>query len=292
MHRQRIAKLALLAALVGAGGCTLGRNYTAPDGPRYVGSPAPAAHAAEPAAVALRAPVRPLRVVSFNIEFALRVDTAIAVLTQDPALAGADVVLLQEMDAPSTERVARALGMAYVYYPATFHLKAGQDFGNAVLSRWPIVSDAKLILPHVGRINRTTRIATAATIDVAGERVRVYSTHLGTVGDVTRASRRGQLAAVLDDAARFERVIIGGDFNDFAVSRVAVAAGYAWPTEANPRTSRAGRLDHIVVRGFSVPVGAAGVAISRRRASDHWPVWAVGMLDGPVATRTTAAPAR
>src|SRR5687767_7224596 len=141
-------------------GCRTGDNYAGLDGPRHAGglAEAKAAEAGTPAA---------LRVVSFNIERALRVDAAITVLESEPALREADVVLLQEMDHPGTRRVAQALGMAYVYYPGTFSLKTRRDFGNAVLSRWPVVEDSKILLPHLGLFGRLQRTATAATIQRA-----------------------------------------------------------------------------------------------------------------------------
>lgn len=265
----------LLAVAALAAGCTMGRNYP-PDGPRFAGAPVRAAAGRDLAGS--------LRVVSFNIEFALRVDSAIAVLTSDSALAGADVVLLQEMDGESAARVARALGMWYVYYPAVRHSRTGRDFGNAVLSRFPIAGDAKIVLPHRGRLGRTVRTATAVTIEVGPERVRVYSVHLGTIADVGPGARAAQLRAVLADARPWRRVIIGGDFNSHGVARVAQAEGYDWATEHGPRTASAGRWDHILFKGFRVPEGAAGVALSRRaRVSDHWPVWAVAFMAGEPA---------
>ena len=98
-------RILLLSLLVAAAGCRTGRNYPA-EGPRYAG--------AAPAGVATPAPVEhgpvPLRIVSFNIERALRVDTAIEVLRGEDGTRGADVLLLQEMDAEGTQKVAAALG--------------------------------------------------------------------------------------------------------------------------------------------------------------------------------------
>jgi hypothetical protein len=52
------------------------------------------------------------------------VDRAIALLASEPALRGADVLLLQEMNGEATRRIAEALGPWYVYYPAFFHFRA------------------------------------------------------------------------------------------------------------------------------------------------------------------------
>jgi endonuclease/exonuclease/phosphatase family metal-dependent hydrolase len=253
-------------------GCRTGRNYPSPEGPRYAGHPA--AH--DPAGIR---DTTTLRVVSFNIEFALHVDSAIAVLASNPALRDADVLLLQEMDESATRRIADSLHLWYVYYPAIFHLRTHRLFGNAVLSRWPIVEDQKIVLPHVSRFVRTQRTATAATIRVGGSLVRVYSTHLGTMSDVGSGARRDQLKTILADAARYSRVVIGGDMNDAGVGRVARDMGYLWPTEHGPPTSQLGRLDHIFLKGFSSPdSAAAGAVLDVGRTSDHLPVWTVAIL--------------
>lgn len=251
--------------------CQVQRNYTTADGPRYTGSPPP--HI-EPQRLS-----DTLRIVSFNIEYALRVDSALAVLRSEPELRGADILLLQEMDAPATRYIARALGMWFVYYPATLHLRHKRDFGNAVLSRWPIVEDKKIMLPHNARLIGTARTATAATVRIADTDVRVYSAHLGTYANITGAQRRAQLQAILDDARPYSRVVLGGDMNDPAVGAVARAGGYAWPTQEGPRTAAVGRLDHIFLRGLFIPDSAAsGTVLNVREASDHRPIWAIALL--------------
>jgi endonuclease/exonuclease/phosphatase family metal-dependent hydrolase len=217
-----------------------------------------------------------LRVVSFNIEFASRVDSAVALLTTDDALRAADILLLQEVDEAAVQRVARALNAEYVYYPAIHHLRTRRDFGNAVVARWPIVDDEKLVLPHVAVFTRTQRTATAATIRVRGSLVRVYSAHLGTLAEVGPGGRADQLRTILSDAAQYPTIVIGGDMNSGGVGRVAREWGYAWPTEEGPRTTLLGRWDHIFLRGFSEPdagPASTGTILDTRNSSDHRPVW-------------------
>src|SRR5262245_61890875 len=117
--------MALAASLAA---CSPARNYVDPRGPRYTGSFA-------------RAPATGLLVVTFNVRFAQQIDRTEELFRKDDHLRGATVVALQEMDAPGTERLARELGYDYVYYPSALHPQTSRDFGNAVLSRWPIVSD-------------------------------------------------------------------------------------------------------------------------------------------------------
>ena len=266
-----MCRTALLLA-VAVVGCRTGRNYATPEGPRYAGGP-------DQSSAGERPPTDTLRLVSFNIEFSLQVDSAIRVLASDPALRRADVLLLQEMNAEATKRIAGALGLWYVYYPAFFHYRTDRDVGNAVLSRWPIVEDRKIVLPHVSRFVGTQRTATAATVRVGQVLVRVYSTHLGTMGDLAPAARRDQLRAIIADADHYPRVVIGGDMNDVAVGQVARDSGYAWPTERGPATTRLGRLDHIFLKGLAAPdSGSAGTVLDVAGASDHLAIWALGIL--------------
>lgn len=264
------AEAILVLALVGA--CRTGRDYPSALGPRYAGVPTDTVVASAPR-------IQSLRIVSFNIAFARQIDGAITLLSSDSALRGADVILLQEMDAPGTQRIAAALGMWYVYYPAIFHHRTGRDFGNAVLSRWPIVDDAKLVLPHASRYAGTHRCATAATLRVGTSRIRVYSTHLGTVADIGSRQRRDQLRAILADAAEHSLVVIGGDLNDAKVGLLAHEAGYAWPTRHGVSTTRFGRWDHLFLKGLPTPdTVATGTVVDARGVSDHRPVWAIANI--------------
>jgi endonuclease/exonuclease/phosphatase family metal-dependent hydrolase len=253
------------------GGCRTGRNYPDETGPRYAGGP-PVSTAAVPDTISLK-------VVSFNVEFAHQIDSAITLLATDSVLRNASVILLQEMNEKATQRVAEALHLWYVYYPAIYHFRTRQLFGNAVLSRFPVVEDRKIVLPHVSRFVRTQRTATAATIQVGSRRVRVYSTHLGTPTDIGYSARQDQLRAILKDAADERWVILGGDMNDARVGRFVQAGGYDWVTEHGPPTSPLGRIDHIFLKGFRIPDSAsAGAVTSTGGISDHRPVWAVGLL--------------
>ena len=275
---ERLYAFALIAVAM-VGGCRTGRDYTDPLSQRYAGGPA----TTEPRSTNL------LRIVSFNIEFARRIDEAIDLLATDPALRDADLILLQEMDGPGTDRIARALRMRYVFYPAIYHRRTRRDFGNAVLSRWPIVADAKVVLPHASRYAGTHRTATAVTLRVGTSLVRVYSTHLGTPADIGAARRRGQLRAILADASPYRFVIIGGDLNDSRVGLVASESGYQWPTRHGPRTNRFGRWDHIFLKGLRSPEKESSGTSTKRRVSDHYPVWTTAVIpsdsEGPTPVR-------
>lgn len=269
------------AALLGvvAGIACAAHNYESPLGPRYAGAVAPTGRAKPPGAP------QAVRVVTFNIRFARNIDRAIALLESSPALSTADIIALQEMDAPGTQRIAEALAMSYVYYPARFRRSSDRDFGNAILSRWPIVADEKLVLPHRARVGRTGRIATAATILIGDVAVRAYSVHLGTPTEIGPGSRRDQVQAILADALAYPRVVVGGDMNSRGVGKEFRAAGFLWPTEHNPDTHLLFNWDHIFLKGFAPEDSVhAGVVRDTLGASDHHPVWAVALL-AAVATK-------
>lgn len=265
------AAAVLVVAALAAGSCRFSDPYLDPTGPRYAGGEArPPANTAR---------LDTLKIVTFNVEYGRDVEGAVAVLLETPELAEPDIVLLQEMDAEGTRRVAEALEMAYVYYPAAFRIRTDQDFGNAVLSRWPIVADEKLLLPHTAIVGGGRRTATVATLDVDGRRVRVYSAHLGTIVNLSYRARANQMRTVLRDAALHPRVVLGGDLNQGKLGHFALERGYSWPTMDGPWTATVGRLDHILLKGLDpVEPEGAGTVLDNRDASDHKPVWALAVM--------------
>lgn len=270
-RRLTLIPTSLLALSILAG-CRTGSDFQDPAGPRYAaGAPVKCRAAASDT----------LRIVSFNIAFSREIDRALEVFASEPALHCADIILLQEMDATGTAKIASSLGMQFVYYPALFHRKAKKEFGNAVLARWPIVGDTKIRLPHGSRFAGTHRTATAATVRIRDTLVRVYSTHLGTPADISPAARRTQLRTIIADATPYRHVIIGGDMNSSVVGGVAAEAGYVWPTGSGPWTTSFGRWDHVYLRGLAIPdSGSTGTVRNARGSSDHLPIWVLAQLYG------------
>ena len=196
-------------------------------------------------------------------------------------LRDADVVALQEMDDSGSADMARALSLNYVYYPGAVHPRTKRNFGNTILTRWPIEADAKLLLPHPGRFRKMRRIAVAATIRVRDVTLRFYSVHLETPGAVSARQRRDQAAAIIQDAAGFERVIVAGDFNNEAIVAQAFRdAGYRWITRDVENTISHWRWDHIFTRGSQLrDFASVGALEEKRDVSDHKPVWTELVLE-------------
>jgi endonuclease/exonuclease/phosphatase family metal-dependent hydrolase len=265
--RRLGAALVLLGASLWLA-CATAHNYLDTDSPRYTGGPGDTHRQPSPDGS--------LRIVTFNVEYARRITEAVAALRTEP-LAGADVVALQEMDAPGTASLAQALGMNYVYYPASRHPKTGRDFGNAVLSPWPIEASHKVLLPGRARVNHQARAAVAAVVRVAGRPIRVYSVHLTSPFGMSGGGRGKQADAVIADAASsIHPVVVAGDFNSSGIGKRFRARGFDWPTEKVGDSAGPFSFDHVFLRGLPSPSKTtAGVARAGPKASDHWPVWTI-----------------
>jgi len=289
---SRVRSLALpglvFAIAAGVGCATV--NYLDPTGPSLETRFGEASPSPPP-------PGAPLRVVTFNIAYAVKVDLAIDVLRETPQLRNLDVLALQEMDAPGTERIARELGLNSVFVPSAVHPKTDRDFGCAILSPWPLVEPGKVVLPVAAFGSGVRRSAARATVLRGDERLRSYSVHLPSPLGVTGAARRQQLEVLLADAAGFTGpVVIAGDFNSHDVGKQLVEAGYSWPTRDVGTTSKffffGMSIDHIFARGLGAATDAEsfGVVRETRGASDHRPVWALLVAPGEPAGDEPSGP--
>ena len=275
--RSLLAGLLLTAAWWSAG-CGLFAGYAPEEAP---------VHRGRAAAVSVPVPDS-LRVVSWNIQYGEAVGTALDELRAHPRLANPDLLLVQEIAPEDAALLADSLGLNHVYRAAAVHPHHAELFGNAVLSRWPIVAHEVEVLPHPTPLTGHRRIAVAATVDLGprGELVAV-SVHTATV-IMDQENRFDQAAAVFDSLGLGDRpAVVARDFNtitDYEVTllrRVGRKHGLthvrlpAGPTISSSLRKLSGQqfaLDHILLRGLEA--GARGV-VRTTTASDHYPVWAV-----------------
>jgi endonuclease/exonuclease/phosphatase family metal-dependent hydrolase len=228
-----------------------------------------------------------LLVVSWNVQFGVQAAAAAAALKTNPQLYDADVVLLQEMDEHGTELVANALGFEYVYVPASVHPQTGRNFGNAVLSRWPLTDHGVVFLPYTSSVQGQPRQVVYAVVHLGDVQIRAGSVHT-EVPTLSPPKRRRQFAAIGDIARSWEHepLVIGGDFNtltrrgiDAVSSRLLPIGAHRVTTGAGPTLRRGGReffLDHIYARSFTAV--SCGV-VADLDASDHRPLWVRLQLD-------------
>ncbi len=246
------------------------KNHLDPNAPFYSGN----------YAMGDPVPVDTLTVVSYNIGYALNIEQAIAEIKEIRSQKGLDILLLQEMDEVGMEQLARGLRLNYVYYPAAVESTHHKNFGNAVLSCWPVIGWKKLILPHISFSNRMKRVATRATIRIHNREITAYSIHTEPVFTLPQFKVDQYTAVLKDINSQVAHVIVGGDFNSFTKAelekkekhfreadfqRASIGVGHTftrWGISFSP--------DHIFTKGFVIhQVGK----LSEANASDHLPVW-------------------
>lgn len=246
-------------------GCELAQNYTDPEGPRYAADYAPDAE--EPSELPR------VKLVTFNIKFSEEAEQAASELATRAELRDADVLLLQEMDAPGTDAIAAALEHNYVYYPGS--VQHGRDFGNAVLSRWPIIADEKIILPHRNPTDGRIRIAVCATVRTPLGDVRAYSVHNETPWLGPRARLDQAETIVVHARGADAPTVAAGDFNTSDPGALAATIdlyerdGFVWASRGSGDTAGSLTLDSTFVRDLDA-LGSGTVATE---ASDHRPQW-------------------
>jgi endonuclease/exonuclease/phosphatase family metal-dependent hydrolase len=186
------------------------------------------------------------------------------------------------MDERGVEKIAGALHYNYIYYPAVKHPLYNRNFGNAILSKWPIVFDQKVILPHLDP-DKLQRIAVGAVIKVGSKYVMAYSVHLRIwLHPFQRKNQMDRLLNSLPD--HFDYCIVAGDFNTFTKFNRSVIFdafkehGFRLATENVDWTykhwylfNKKSLMDYIFVKNFEVSADGRG---SSRKASDHVPIWA------------------
>ena len=263
---RQSSRVVPILALVLTAACATARNYDDPSAPVYFGGSA-----------ALRDPGATLRVASFNLKWGQHVERAADLFSRPGPLRDADLVVFQEMDREATERLGRALGLAWVYVPSAVHPVSMRDFGVALLSPWPLEAPRKLVLPHQNRFRKLRRSAAVATLRSPLGPIRIYGVHFESPAGAWPGVRRDQARAVVADVDGWTGpVVVAGDFNGRDGPRELGKAGFFWATEAVTNTAGPFDLDHIMARGLCASgAPAAGAADDETDASDHDPVWSV-----------------
>ena len=244
---------------------------------------------------------RPLRIVSYNIHRAIgldrkfRLDRIVSILEHHSP----DIALLQEVDdgAPRSQgldlakQLAEALDYPHYAVGHNVTLRKGR-YGNATLSRFPIVEERNIDLTIGWRKKRGCQYARVA-LPVSGQpeaHLDVFNVHLGL-----SATERNKQVRRLVQADEFQRLdeetacVIGGDFNDwrslmrpFFTQQFNFRAATDRPHPTGrpdairtfPSFSPAGALDRVYFRGETLELNDAqrcDLKVSKH-ASDHLPV--------------------
>jgi endonuclease/exonuclease/phosphatase family metal-dependent hydrolase len=208
-----------------------------------------------------------------------------------------DVVLMQEVDAGversngdrQVDLLGELLGMRYRTWFPNVEVRGGGHYGNAVMSRYPIIESTNIDLSIRFKKKRSAlHSVLRIRQDDTDRTVHVFNMHLG----LARYERRRQIQTFLDshpfnNLHHETPVVVGGDLNDIygRLGELLAPAGFRG-TDARPRTFPAWgpmrALDAIFVRG-----AVDYMKLSRcdsdlaRRASDHRPLVAEVRLHAP-----------
>ena len=156
-----------------------------------------------------------LRVGTYNIKNGQMVSHDMSVLADDIISLNLDIVSLQEVDV-NTDRcgnidtlklLAEAAGYEYYEFAKAID-RPGGEYGNGIMSRYPITSFEVLKLPTDA--DAEARSVGHAVIDVNGKSIDFFSTHLAHGNAEVRTKQFKQLYWYVKNSNTF---IIAADFN-------------------------------------------------------------------------------
>ena len=230
-----------------------------------------------------------LRVLSYNIHHAEGVDGRLDVerIARVIQSVEPDLVALQEVD----EKVKRTqaidqpselarLTKMHVVFGANIELQGGH-YGNAVLSRFPIVRHTHHLLPNIGASEQRGVIEAEITLPASEQPVLFLVTHLDF-----RADDRERLAsatAINDLAAKHPQkpALLAGDLNATPESKTLERFASMW-TQANekpiatvPVEQPTEQIDFILYRPHGGWKVIETQVLDEAVASDHRAIFAV-----------------
>lgn len=228
-----------------------------------------------------RSPV--LRVLQFNIRYGMSTSGVVDLpeIASEIRVVHPDLVSLNEVDT-NTQRthvdepayLAGATGLHVVYGPNL--IWEGGPFGNAILTRYPVIESHNLRLP--GTAGLEPRGLLTVIVGVDGRRVAFSSTHLSD-GDEGRQSRALQAMAVAKALHSMPiPTIVAGDLNSVPTDlpeRIlrqhlldAQQEGGTGPGDTLPEEAPVSRIDYVLYdHHFAVVPGSTQVRPSE--SSDH-----------------------
>lgn len=250
--------------------------------------------------VGVNVPRRRAEAVAQNIK------TAARAFAENALLPRPDILALQEADKETARagrqhvaaKLAHELHVPYVHAAAgiprgvkpeqrewwlNFEEQIGLfdpgDTGVALLSRIPLTEITRIDLPW-RKCAWRPRLAVGATIELAGQKLRLFNVHIDPHGPIDNQHEQLELVLRHADETSGPTVILG-DFNTLSkqkaveTRRFMESRGYTTPFVTGTPTWRGAGLryhaDWIFVRGLLSK--RCGVA-KPLNVSDHWPIWA------------------
>jgi len=177
-----------------------------------------------------------MRVMTYNIQYGKGRDGRYDIERIADVLLEADIIGLQEVEAywdrsgniHQVEAIAERLGSYYWVYGATVDIHKSwtdadgtvqnrrRQFGNAILSRWPIITSRTFLFPNKQtpvNAHSIQRGITEATIDTPVGLIRVYTSHFSHLSDDERIAH-AEFALALHRGAAADGPVSSGDHRD------------------------------------------------------------------------------
>jgi endonuclease/exonuclease/phosphatase family metal-dependent hydrolase len=217
-----------------------------------------------------------------------------------------DVLLLQEVDDQArrsnhdrqVEKLGELLDMHHRSWYANVRVRGGGEYGNAVISKYPVISSTNVDLSVPYKKKRSVLHAEIRVRHHEVDRtLHVYNMHLGLAQYERKIQLRTFLACQPFAGLHHDTpIVVGGDFNDVwgSLGKLLTPSGFRGPKQA-PRTFPAWApmraLDSIYVRGRCELLDIArGETQLARRASDHRPLFADVVIEAfPASEHSHAA---
>ena len=230
----------------------------------------------------------PFRMASYNIHHGVNTANvldleAIAGIIREHDI---DIVSLQEVDKHYASRsdfkdqakeLADQLGMYYAFGANLDRDPADRperrQYGNAILSKYPIVHWENHLLESFGQEQRGLL---ETVIEIGGEQIHVYSTHLG-LSEAQRESQAAEIRQIL--SSRTGPQLVAGDFNtgpESAAMQILLGDGFVKDSLqyipeglTYPSVGATIRADYIL---YNDDVTIYDAYVPQTEASDHLPV--------------------
>ncbi len=224
-----------------------------------------------------------MRIMTYNIRAGRGLDGRLSLdrIAQVIEAESPDVVALQEVDSQRKRTTyvdqAQVLAEKLGYHCAFVHARRWTrgEYGNAILSRFPMLDVQRLALPRPARLPAESRCVLQCRLAHPEGQVNVWNTHLGLLP----AERRAQVAVMIQEYLRHEQLplILCGDFNarprSKEISGLALHLQRVLSQRTFPGFLPVVHLDHVFhTRHLSVHRTFVPRTLLARRASDHLPL--------------------
>jgi endonuclease/exonuclease/phosphatase family metal-dependent hydrolase len=227
-----------------------------------------------------------IAVLSWNVHRGVGLDGALDLerIARVVRGSGADLIALQEIDVGTlrsggvdqASELARLTGLHVAFGEAMPW--DGGSYGEALLSRWPILETHVHALPHTG--GREPRCALEVRVQTPSGRLRFVGTHLDHTSDpADRIAQAGALDALFTDELP---TVLAGDFNDEPGAESLARFADRWADVLGPQArdtfpadAPEKAIDHVFVRPWGRWRRLSAAVLDERTASDHRPVLVV-----------------